>query len=866
MKTLAAILPMKGILAQAAQEVSDLTQRHDIPQGPGVPEDLRDRETDFLGGLPNGGRISGRLMVQELNGLGWRSPVDGLLMLTLPLLVCMIYLLQQVPVAGPVALFIGGALILGVLALLSATQEMMRFFGIVVMCLIVPAVGLGIDATGAKSVGGGGGVGAILSMAMQPGMAGLFFIGIAGLIALVIRKNYPDAPLIKLLSALVFFGLLISNALTLDGVARSFLFVSQGVMWPYLIFRKMWKERAHQLAVQGHRANLESNGLLAVNSEARTQQIKDALADPTPLIEFGTAKGAFKFKRDNYSPDAGLPIRMSFRDMMNSILIVGASGSGKTVLIRNLVIQALKEDVGILMLCGKAELPLEFMGLKNYTIIRPGHGIRLGLIEGLGPEQMMQTIFQNTNTGTSGDSGEGSDGFFKNAGYEMGLMGAILLEALIDAERKELNTVHEGRSYYTGEWVEANRKFAWTIGDFSRLMDQALAVADHALQQRMQASATGIGDAQEAAVDTIASQDNWFGQYVHKINVFLDKSERSSLLEAALDYFTRSILNLDEKTKSNIQFTVKGWFQPLTLHRDLKEWSETEHGMDLLTPLRGGRLGVALPKNIYGKAARMIQSLIKVRVQTAVLQRGNNKGWRGDHIGTDQKPQTPVVIVMDEAQDLVDPNDGEYIRKCRAFEGITIFGTQSIENFYESMGEKSANAFISNCNNRFALRCSSTTAEWFCNEMGTAFLLKWQSPQSGIGYISTMAQIAMSPMLDPTHPSARYYKTLIRRGALKVNYDQYVANIGSDGKPGQNKLSHAKDRYHSSEEGFEFKVITQAEMEERELLTPGELMRYTAERGVAIASFNRAGVPRRDAFKIPMLDPAKELGNQWIKQ
>lgn len=865
MKTLAMLLPINGMLKQARDQMLDVMSRHDVPQGPDVPEDLRDVRTDFLGGLQNGGRITGRLDTRDALGLGWRSPVESLMMLMLPVLVCLGAIIGTL-FSGALAALLILVPVLIILTLLFNTMKLGRFLMATAMCLIVPLLGvsvmpalIGVDASAAEV--------SEIAVAGYPLIAMFGALLLALFLVYAFSKNGDMKEAVSQTSKVVavFFVATIITGM-LPEALRSLHYVLIGCVYPFFVYNELARERANHYAVQAHICNIETKGGgLSVNTAAREQQVIDAIADTSPLIEFGTARGVLQTKRDTYAPDKGLPMRMSMRDMSNSILITGGAGSGKTVLIRNILCQALQHEVGLLILCGKAELPLDFAGLKDYTIIRPGAGIKLGLIEGLNAEQAIQTIFINANPNVSAQGGEGGgERFFNNAGYEMGVKIAVLLEALIDAERKELKTLHEGKAFYTPEWLEAQRQFAWTLGDISRLLDQAIAVADRSLQQRVQEAQTSLGAAHQSATDVLSQQGNWFGQYVHKIKLFLDESERSALLDESLDYFTRAILNLDEKTLSNVQFTVRGWFQPLQLHRDLIEWSETERGMDVSAPLRGGRLGVALPKNLYGQAARMIQALIKVRIQNEVLKRGNNKKWREDHIGTDLEPQTPVFIVMDEAQDLVDPNDGEYIRKCRAFEGITIFGSQSIENFYEAMGDKSADAFISNCNNRFTLRCSFKTATWFCQELGTALLLKWIGGIAGLSYEKTMIDVATSPILDPSHPYRSYYKKLLRKGALGIRLNATGPRGPSQpGAPRDTLTGHQESGVEDNHKSLEIIATTEVKMEEAPLLSPGELMRYTAERGVAVAFFNRAGVPRRDVMKVPMLDPAVELGDQW---
>ena len=102
---------------------------------------------------------------------------------------------------------------------------------------------------------------------------------------------------------------------------------------------------------------------------------------------------------------------------------------------------------------------------------------------------------------------------------------------------------------------------------------------------------------------------------------------------------------------------------------------------------------------------------------------------------------------------------------------------------------------------------------------------------------------------------------MLRRGALKINL--FPAGGNQPNAIGGDQAGHHKHGFDLAHPGLEIQAITQASMEEQPLLTAGEVSRYTAERGVAVASINRAGVPRRDVVKIPMLDPKILLKGQW---
>ncbi|MFI4986741.1 MAG: LysR substrate-binding domain-containing protein, partial [Alphaproteobacteria bacterium] len=64
--------------------------------------------------------------------------------------------------------------------------------------------------------------------------------------------------------------------------------------------------------------------------EARKAQLAEAIADKSPVLNLGTALGVLAARGDLLAPSAGLGMALSLKDLMQHLLVLGGTGSGKT--------------------------------------------------------------------------------------------------------------------------------------------------------------------------------------------------------------------------------------------------------------------------------------------------------------------------------------------------------------------------------------------------------------------------------------------------------------------------------------------------------------------------------------------------------
>ena len=97
-------------------------------------------------------------------------------------------------------------------------------------------------------------------------------------------------------------------------------------------------------------------------------------------------------------------------------------------------------------------------------------------------------------------------------------------------------------------------------------------------------------------------------------------------LTEALFYFAFEWQDMDSKPKSSIMSHAMTWLSTITAHPELLDWAQTEVGgdsFDLLSPLKGGRLGFLIPSYGYGRAGAAVTALLKARLYSALKARAD---------------------------------------------------------------------------------------------------------------------------------------------------------------------------------------------------------------------------------------------------
>jgi len=591
-----------------------------------------------------------------------------------------------------------------------------------------------------------------------------------------------------------------------------------GSLAPYSLYRSWILERAFLLEANGRMfdgigANYSFNHI-----NARKSQAENASSDKSPLIRLGTATGKLRSNWDFFAPDKGLPFVMSAKDLSLHMLVLGSSGSGKTASMgRPLGVQWLAQGCGgILVLDGKGYFAEEFKLLPNFTLIEPWDidlntnavikkGTVLNLIEGVEPGFITETLA--SSVGGESDTGGGDKGnaaFFKNSALEMGKHCEHILYWLVKKdERDEQVALEAGLSF--------DRRWWWNLASYINVVDM---LAD-----------TGNVEIRGQAKRKIV---HWIDDLLN--NPPAEYSTNNYQLAEAIKYICVTYPSLNEETTKNIMASLRVWFSPLTSNRNIIPWlKETKSEIDVSAPLRGQGLGVCLPKTVFGDAAVAATNLIRGRVMKEI--RGRKDDWRDD------PHQKPVLILMDEAQDILTTKDKDWLAVSRSQGGQFCVMTQSIEALVERLGKEATEAMLPNFGSFVMFTSSHQTQEWVINKMGRV-AKKMGPPKNSVDLLSFMETEVDKPIFNINHQYAKgLFSRLLSRNAVRFNLTE-LYDINTDKFIKDNAVNSSR-HWSMGPEGKGFPVADKS-----------ALTSYTLQPGHCVAQVIRGAVHRRDALEM----------------
>jgi hypothetical protein len=149
--------------------------------------------------------------------------------------------------------------------------------------------------------------------------------------------------------------------------------------------------------------------------------------------------------------------------------------------------------------------------------------------------------------------------------------------------------------------------------------------------------------------------------------------------------------------------------------------------------------------------------------------------------------------------------------------------------------EHAANKFTDNFQSYIVFKTSPLTMAWAQKRLGTTWSLIFSHKATGIDYRWGWSALAQSPLADPTHPGADYYRKRLRLGAGRAMDDRGSHGVGrafDPNDPFQQMLTGSR--------GGEWKM--------QPLFLDAEAD-YLAENFVAVAEVMRGGVRRRDIIR-----------------
>jgi len=492
--------------------------------------------------------------------------------------------------------------------------------------------------------------------------------------------------------------------------------------------------------------------------EARKMQFAVAIADKSPVLTLGKATGLLAARGDGFAPSAGLEMALSLTDLMQHLLVLGGTGSGKTAgVLRPLCKQlGALDGVGLVVLDGKGALPGEVAKfVPDLTVIDPA-AKAMSLVEGLTPTEVVAIIADRLG------HVEGKDKFFEESAAGLMRHAAVL--------------------------VKEQDETMWSLEKIWRMAND--------------------GPSEEV----------------------LEEADRTiPQVSEAVSFFEDEWPHLDKEVKSSIMATLRAWYTTITGHPDTLKWARTLAGksdVDITGALKGKRIGILAPAHRYGEAGPVVLALLKARIFAAIRDRAD-KGMK--------KGETPLVLVMDEAQEVTTKQDALILGIARSLHLAIVASTQTVEGIEARLGPAQAAQFLTLFGSVIALpNRSARTTQVVAARLGATF----------------------RPTLEtvPGVPTVRDAVTAQRAsGRLAAAKTQRsVAATISFGEGGR-----ARDLFRAINPFQLFRKTLGGEQERpqsRVLPAPvvyaDEISELVVEPDTALAILTRARVPRRDVVKL----------------
>jgi hypothetical protein len=680
-------------------------------------------------------------------------------------------------------------------------------------------------------------------------------------------------------------------------------YLAMPTIYPMVYTNANFVRRAKLLKHIGEMFNLARMGALAnAHVEPKRQQAVDAFKDKSPLIPIGTATGYLTGLHYAYGPDKGAPVVVSADgDMPLHMLCFGRTGAGKTYSFMRPIAKAMAEKWhgGALILDGKGALAGDLSGLLH-VLIKPS--VDFNPIEGLDGNALAKALWM---LGKDENANSSSDPIWSKGADDYRQASAILFEAL---------HTHELR---VKEYAAATAKLKQMERDVLRVevakqtilaranvQPHAATAGSTVLAFRDQAGELAIDHGLARALEKAESDyrfwskkrdmprqwawtwDNWLrvlymgekpmrtpegmkpGLELQDALAFLglgasDKQLElhpatvhpdlgtQGLLDDAIHYLTDAWPNTHESGRSSFFMNVKTQVTALTTDPYLvgsqgQHWKTIEKGVDAGACLYGKWVGIEVPAELHGNAGLLVQALVKQRIYKAVALRGSNPGWEAEG-------QRPLMLMMDECQDLVGEAERNLLPKARSLGLRAVMATQGYDSLVAAFNsEIKARQFANTFQHVITLQAQDETYEYMADRLGVAQLLTYEQPGIGLDMDGGVRALAASPLNDLNHPNRAAMRKMERLGAGRlVVQGRRPITKSMDGRWTGHQLMNIDEEFLSKD----IIVPQGGKMTTRPLLLPEEYKALLVGKGMAVVSIVRAGVPRVDVVQLNGVGP-----------
>lgn len=331
-----------------------------------------------------------------------------------------------------------------------------------------------------------------------------------------------------------------------------------------------------------------------------------------------------------------------------------------------------------------------------------------------------------------------------------------------------------------------------------------------------------------SALHQVVNEPDYRGALIASLKDHPDVQSGTGSVALAASYWLYEYTSYSANTSASIVATVNSWINPVLGHRELLQWSQATTGADPSTVLTGGRMGISVPAYRYGSAGAVVSALVKQRVYRAVRRRGSS--WKK------QAGQTPILLLIDEAQEVLGSADMDMWPVARSLGLAGVIATQSADEIVARFGEKRALAMLNNFRSIVSYKSSEATMAYVCTRLGHHLRLSTSlrdnrdleiaAPQFG----AIVSSEVVSPLNDPHH-----------RAALR----------GGVGAIMRNTFASVKDIVAADGDGnaMQTGVAVAGARIDAPVMSAAEASQLLERRWHAVAVLNRAGITRRDVIR-----------------
>ncbi len=666
-------------------------------------------------------------------------------------------------------------------------------------------------------------------------------------------------------AVLVAFGLVVSFLPAY--MAPVYCFV-MACMYPMVYSEKNFKARNAELKEQGELYNLGTQGALTnAHVEARATQALNAYKDNSPLINIGKALGHLTAKHYAYAPDAMADMSISCMDLTMHFLGFGTTGTGKTASgARNILLQYKKSRWGgALVRCGKGSLAGEVRGIID-IMVEPG--MKFAYMEGLDAEQLaiaLKSVGSKPGAHTAAIWNNTAELFIDHL--------TVILEALHKHEKSykqiavaKARTLENNIAYQEAEliklqkrnqdasnvqreivrlkqemehWTQmftAETKWRWNVDTLVRLkiimnspVEQSKGIWVAGREFQNAAHFLGVDDDPRRAIEAPGTIHPDLG--------------KGSLLDDSLNYALKVWPNTGEQ-RTSYMANVDDKLNPLMRGKHLRDengtsWALLETGVDVGQALYGKFVGINLPTDIHGRAAAIVQALVRQRIYSGVVKRSEfGELWQEKLPG-----QMPIMDLCDECQLIVSEEEKSMAPVARSRGMMMVYFTQGYESL-EGRFEKSAHTFefANSFKSIFALQSSAQTYEYLKARFGTALMVRFPKATVGLDYSGGIENAIHSPLSDLNHPGRSLMRKLERMGAGRL--------VGmSDDDDNEFHGQQVRSRKASAIKKT-IKIPSGGVKEIMPVFLPEEYSALLNQRGRAVVWLHRAAAPRVDVAQL----------------